>query len=79
MIRKGCLMVIAFLKWLNENVEKYMVALLFIAFSGIMMLNVVTRYVFGNAISWASEVVLLMFCLVRLVCNKLCLQRKSAY
>jgi TRAP-type C4-dicarboxylate transport system permease small subunit len=49
------------INWLNENFEKFMVALLFIIFSGIMILNVIMRFIFQNALSWASELVLVLF------------------
>lgn len=49
------------ISWLNKNTEKYMVAIIFIIFSGIMILNVFMRFVFQNALSWASEVVLTLF------------------
>ena len=49
------------LHWLDENFEKYVVSILFLAFAAIMILNVIMRFVFQNALSWASELVLTLF------------------
>lgn len=50
-----------FFNWLNENLEKYIASILFMLLTGVMILNVIMRYVFRNALAWASEVVLILF------------------
>ncbi|MDK2901660.1 Ectoine/5-hydroxyectoine TRAP transporter small permease protein UehB [Koleobacter methoxysyntrophicus] len=50
-----------FLNWLNENLEKYIASILFMLLTGVMILNVIMRYIFKNALAWASEVVLILF------------------
>lgn len=46
--------------WLN-NFEAYICAFLFIAICVLMFIQVVTRYIFGHAITWAEELATLMF------------------
>ncbi|NPV43898.1 MAG: TRAP transporter small permease [Firmicutes bacterium] len=50
-----------FFDWLNENLEKYIASILFMLLTGVMILNVIMRYIFKNALAWASEVVLILF------------------
>lgn len=50
-------------KWLDENLEGTILMVLLAAFSCVMMLQVIMRYAFGNALSWAEEVVPLLFCI----------------
>lgn len=50
-----------FLNWLDDNFEKYMSSILFMCFTAIMILNVIMRFVFQNALAWASEAVLTIF------------------
>jgi len=47
--------------WLNENLEKFLCSLLFAFFSSVMIVNVFMRFVVGNAIPWASDLVLFIF------------------
>ncbi len=49
------------LKWLNENIEKYICIILFSAIVIIMLVNIVMRFVFQNAIPWASDLILFIF------------------
>lgn len=49
------------MKLLNENLEKYLAAVLLLLFSGLMFLNVVMLFLMDTALAWASEAVLLMF------------------
>jgi TRAP-type C4-dicarboxylate transport system permease small subunit len=49
------------LHWLDDNLEKYAVAIMFMTFTAIMILNVIMRFIFQNALSWASEAVLTIF------------------
>lgn len=46
------------LRWLDENFEKTICIFLFMVFASFMVLNVIMRFVFNNAIPWASEFVL---------------------
>ncbi|MCC3358981.1 TRAP transporter small permease [Bacillus sp. REN16] len=48
-------------KWLNENFEKVFTTILFMAFSGLMIINVLMILISNEAISWASEGVMLLF------------------
>ncbi len=50
-----------FLRSVDEHLEEYLASLLFIAFSTLMFVNVVMRYVFQEALPWASEMTLLLF------------------
>lgn len=43
-------------KWLDENLEGTILMVLLAAFSCVMMLQVIMRYAFGNALPWAEEV-----------------------
>lgn len=47
--------------WLNHNLEKFLVSVLFMLFSGLMILNVLMILLTKEALSWASEAVLCMF------------------
>jgi TRAP-type C4-dicarboxylate transport system permease small subunit len=49
------------LHWLDENIEKYAVVVLFMVFSALMVLNVIMRFIFQNSLPWASEAVLTIF------------------
>ena len=49
------------LHWVDENIEKYAVVILFMAFSALMVLNVIMRFIFQNSLPWASEAVLTIF------------------
>ncbi|MGN7298096.1 TRAP transporter small permease [Ferdinandcohnia sp. SAFN-114] len=48
-------------KWLNENLEKTLATILFMAFSGLMIVNVLMILISNEAIAWASEGVMLFF------------------
>ena len=50
-----------FLRELDAHFEECTASLLFVAFSTLMFINVVMRYVFSQAIPWASELTLLLF------------------
>lgn len=50
-----------FLRRVDEHFEEYIASFLFVAFSALMFVNVVMRYVFQEAIPWASEMTLLLF------------------
>lgn len=49
------------LKFLNENIEKYMCVLLFSVMIAIMIINIFMRFVAKNAIPWASDAILFIF------------------
>ena len=49
------------IRWLDDHFEKTMCILLFVAFAGLMILNVIMRFVFANALPWATELVLFLF------------------
>lgn len=49
------------INWLDHNFEKYVASILFILFTGLMILNVIMRFIFQNALAWASEAVLTLF------------------
>ena len=49
------------LKWFDHNIEKFLSGILLIAFSSLMIINVLLLFLFGSAISWASEAVLTLF------------------
>ncbi|WP_317855214.1 TRAP transporter small permease [Chakrabartyella piscis] len=49
------------LKFLDENLEKYMCVILFSIIIGFMIVNIFMRFVMKNAIPWASEAVLFIF------------------
>jgi TRAP-type transport system small permease protein len=51
----------AILKWFDANIEKVLATVLFMAFSGLMILNVLMIIVSNEAIAWASEGVMVMF------------------
>ncbi len=43
------------LKWLNEHLEEYICCILLAIISVVLFAQIIMRYVFGNAISWAEE------------------------
>ena len=49
------------LKWLDNNLEKYVCVILLMVIAGFTFVNVVMRYVFKNGISWATEGTLFLF------------------
>lgn len=49
------------ISWLNDNLEKYITSILFMLFSGLMILNVIMRFIFQKSMPWASEAVLTIF------------------
>lgn len=49
------------LRCVDEHLEEYAASLLFVVFATLMFVNVIMRYVFQNAISWAEEITLLCF------------------
>ena len=49
------------LHWLDKNFEKSVCVILFMAFTAVMIVNVFMRYIIGQAIPWASDLVLYMF------------------
>ena len=46
------------LKWLDNNLEKVIIFIVFIFMLGVLFAQVVARYVLNNAISWAEELCL---------------------
>ena len=57
----GEITVVKFLRFLDEYFEEYVASLLFMLFSTLMMINIIMRYIFQDAIPWAEEIVLLIF------------------
>ncbi len=49
------------LKWMDKNLERVVCVTLFMIISFIMIVNVIMRFVFKNAIPWASDLVLFIF------------------
>ena len=49
------------LHWLDENLEKTVCVVIFMAFTAVMIVNIFMRYVVGQAIPWASDLVLYLF------------------
>ena len=43
------------LKFLDKHLEEYLIAILLIALTLIMLLQIVMRYVFNNSLSWPEE------------------------
>jgi len=43
------------LKWLDENLEEYLMVFLLIAIAVIMMLQIVMRYIFHSSLPWPEE------------------------
>ena len=49
------------ISWLDANFERVCCTVLFAAFSTVMIVNIIMRFVFQNAIPWASDLVLFIF------------------
>jgi TRAP-type transport system small permease protein len=49
------------IKWFDNNIEKVLSTVLFMAFSGLMIINVLMILISNEAIAWASEGVMVMF------------------
>ena len=47
--------------WLDENFERFCCTTLYMIFAIVMIVNVIMRFVFENAIPWASDLVLYLF------------------
>ena len=45
------------LKWLDDNLEEFLMVLLLFGIALVMILQVVTRYVFNYSMSWSDELV----------------------
>lgn len=43
------------IKWLDDNLEEMLLTILLIAMSVIMIVQIIARYVFGNALTWSDE------------------------
>lgn len=49
------------LKWLDENIEKVILIFLLAVIAVVMMIAVISRYVFKNGLTWSDEICRLAF------------------
>ena len=42
-------------KWIEENLEEFIMCILLIAMACIMMIQVIARFVFSNSLGWSEE------------------------
>lgn len=49
------------LKWLNENLEEFLMVALLIAMTVIMGIQVFARYALGASLSWSEEITRYLF------------------
>ena len=43
-------------KWIEENLEEFIMCILLIAMACIMMIQVIARFVFSNSLGWSEAV-----------------------
>lgn len=65
------------LKFLDEHLEEYLIALLMIALTLVMLLQIVMRYVFDNALSWPEELSRYFFVYITFLTLGYCVRRNS--
>lgn len=49
------------LKWLDEYLEEALLGFSLIAMAGIMVIQVIARYLFGNSLTWSEEITRYIF------------------
>ena len=49
------------LHWLDENLEEFLLVVFLIAMTLIMGIQVLSRYVFGQSLSWSEEITRYLF------------------
>lgn len=66
------------IKWLDDNLEDFLMVLLLIGISVIMMLQVIMRYVFSSSMSWPEEAC--RYCWIVTTCLSIgyCTKKKCA-
>lgn len=50
-----------FLKWIEENVEEFVMCILLIAMACIMFVQIICRFVFSNSLGWSEELTRYLF------------------
>lgn len=63
-----------FLRWLDQNLEKYIMVTALVAISCLLMLQVIMRYVFQNALGWPEELSRYFFILFSFTTLGFCLK-----
>lgn len=48
-------------KWIEENLEEFIMCILLIAMACIMMIQVIARFVFSNSLGWSEELTRYLF------------------
>jgi TRAP-type C4-dicarboxylate transport system, small permease component len=65
------------ISWLDDNLERFCCTILFISFASVMIINVIMRFVFQNAIPWASDLVLFIFSWFVMIGMSYCVKTRS--
>lgn len=62
------------LKWLDKNFERVLLSFLLAVISCLMMLQIIMRYLFGNALAWPEELARYCFLASAYLCMGYCIK-----
>ena len=65
------------LQFLDRHLEEYLMAVLLIALTLVMLLQIIMRYVFGHALSWPEELCRFCFVYITFFTLGFCIRRNS--
>lgn len=66
------------LKWLNDNIEEFLMAILLCLIVIIMGLQVIMRYVFNSSLPWSEELVRYFFVWTSFLSLSYCIKNESS-
>lgn len=69
---------LSLLKWLNDNIEEFLMAILLCLIVIIMGLQVIMRYVFNSSLSWSEELVRYFFVWTSFLSLSYCIKNESS-
>lgn len=69
---------LSLLKWLNDNIEEFLMAILLCLIVIIMGLQVIMRYVFNSSLPWSEELVRYFFVWTSFLSLSYCIKNESS-
>lgn len=63
------------LKWIDENLEEFILIILLILITCIMGLQIVCRYIFNNSLSWSEELTRYIFIYMAFISISYCIKK----